>query len=1535
MNREYVFALSFIIGLSLLAIYLVWLFTKGKRETIDHFSITPTVVNGSYTATVDVPLVDLQEIFSSVLNANNPVLGQSIDLKTNNLVTLTAGIQADTVKFTESLFVNNIKTGTDIVTSTSDLTITISNPLLIYAPYNVFILGNNNGWLPNQFTIKSVSVSENQTIITCMTPVPSVDSSGAPITVISVIPFAIAYALLNDSPNAHVEDNTSLAQQLASSASSLSSSFGGGYDGFAVSASYNTSSATQSDNTQAKSMYKLVIKQNIQQVNIDQTSPIFGSSINNMIFLDMLQTFMPANYLIKSNLTPLPATLPSYTNQAFISRFPFVVLPPVDNPNPSNNTLKGCWLQGDAYAIANGCQTLLPNAPQPSTSVFGNTVDRAAAKSAVTAIATSALCNFCEAGYTCLQSTKNPPPLPAGVTGPLWSGQCVLENTDLLTNVNLSEGVFNAQNIFYYNLEVDNQIVLLPYLNFSDGPFCMGDTDCTPGMFCSAFDATCKPNPTMYGNEKKDSDWWTAHNIMNPSPIGSPAPSWSETNNKNGSYPSELCYTTYPDQSTLTSTPMNCPFVNDPQLCCNSQGTEPNSFGFNSGYSFTNYTPIQTPFSPVGGQHGGPIGDDTIDASTWISPGDPVFPNLSQAPQPQFIKPTNNFSILRQALTALKNNINSKYGSAFISGYTSGCSITSLLTTSKTGTDLATQESTSWCVGASFGGQSSNSCQPGAAVIPRESITDALTDDIVATTLKPPASAPGNTSASTLVSNNSFVKPPQGHSPPPPEAYRSIESFIEKYTAATASVADAAEMMQCQLSQQSALSVSSSTCSSNSSSTDTTTNDTTNTVDVTAFGGPIGSDPGALPITTNNILPNSAQLGLWFGGLSLENAAKTALIFQPISTLLKSYINIMFSSDNPNSASNPMGRTEIASVVTNTVSVPPIPTTAAPPLATDFSFTLGSASLSWFAQGTKVSYVSAGVTANPGFNGPINQGTVIQLGSISSVSSEKTRNGGLWVTVTMNSSISATLQAETESVIVSFVSSNTFAANQAIQIDVWMTSLGSEYWYQLIQLYELSQISDTFCIDTMATYNSVDYNLNVTQNNFWVQKLLQDNSIDSALEPTSTSPGFASIKRRYICNVVNDSTCTVSTANNAVLNDGSYLGNIQDQSGAPGACLKMNWAGGWMAGGGGPEDTGVCVRGGEARYHHFKCYGQSDFSTSHGSNMIQLKTDPNLLLCQKGDHTVRTYTVPSISSGTVQLNTDTTNCYGSGSCGQPTGAGMSTVWDSENSYYCADNVAATPGSTTNNGPFATTTAPSTWYGNVPKDSIVSPIDSDVAEYCQTNQPSCLNPNPTYTYSPSSLYPNFKMSCGNGLSITQKEACFSDFCNATGDFVSGSTFATSIGSGPTNPPVCYGGAKGAPGLNTLLSNITCPGFSYTGLDENLSTTPSICNTTATNWCTDYPEKISTPYPVPNMNFNCPITPINSAAFCAQNPNVNIPTTTTTCAITSSNSDLFCQLNPGTFNSYSKSTCAITSSNSALFCQLNPGKFNSYSNSTCPQ
>ena len=302
MNREYVFALSFIIGLSLLAIYLVWLFTKGKRETIDHFSITPTVVNGSYTATVDVPLVDLQEIFSSVLNANNPVLGQSIDLKTNNLVTLTAGIQADTVKFTESLFVNNIKTGTDIVTSTSDLTITISNPLLIYAPYNVFILGNNNGWLPNQFTIKSVSVSENQTIITCMTPVPSVDSSGAPITVISVIPFAIAYALLNDSPNAHVEDNTSLAQQLASSASSLSSSFGGGYDGFAVSASYNTSSATQSDNTQAKSMYKLVIKQNIQQVNIDQTSPIFGSSINNMIFLDMLQTFMPANYLIKSNL---------------------------------------------------------------------------------------------------------------------------------------------------------------------------------------------------------------------------------------------------------------------------------------------------------------------------------------------------------------------------------------------------------------------------------------------------------------------------------------------------------------------------------------------------------------------------------------------------------------------------------------------------------------------------------------------------------------------------------------------------------------------------------------------------------------------------------------------------------------------------------------------------------------------------------------------------------------------------------------------------------------------------------------------------------------------------------------------------------------------------------------------------------------------------------------------------------------------------------------------------------------------------------
>ena len=1531
MDRKYVVAISFIIGLSILGIFLVWLFTKGKKSSLEKFT---GAINTTYIANQTVPVNTLARMTSAIPSGNTnfiPVLGKAINM-TDSLIhiqnlTDQVRLESTTVFNTVKtpLFVNNPSTDSIYSISATEIIIKATNqPMNMYAVYGVFALGNANGFMPNQYTIKSVDQQVNSTTITCMSNIPEVDLEGYELTLIVALPFPVQNGTITESPQVFIEDDTTMAEQIASSSSSLDASVGGGYAGFSVAATYSTTDQMNSDNTQSGSTYKMIIKQDVQIVAMDQTSPTFFNSVDPTIFINMLQIFLPPNYSLLNNIGfPLPYTMDAYTNQNFVSRFPFQYVDEGTN-YPGKNSLQGCWMPLDPFDMANACTEDAKNKIQIdfkakwlTMSKFAQNQYRGARLDLVRPVANKANCGYCALPYICMASplTIDPPPLDPNMksTG-MWSGQCTLENVRDMTTVTND---LNLLNLFYYNIETDTpdgkgQLALLPYLNFSDGPFCMGDQDCGTNMFCSAFDATCKPRlppsqttgDVYYGSSLHDQAWWDTQNIMNLNLTRNNLNNVWETNDTNGSYPSELCYNIYSDQGSAPDGAPNCPYVGDSKLCCDYADVSKTSFGFNSGYNFQNVTTGSPPWEPlsVTGNPADEIDDFSIDARTWLNTYMGRYPDLSNAPTPQFFKPTNNISILRQALSAIKNTMNSTYGTVFVSGYTLGASVISTLKTTATGTDLSTLKQSAFCVAASYQANDATSCgdaENKAYVKPKTDIDstkagknsdaeDAPNDATVAPTRKSRTKTSAKTGVQDKPTDDSplpTLKPKSTPAEPYMRARRHNEKYIERVgdtPIENAASAAATKQLQCTIDQNKSAGFSFSTkvCSAKQQAAETVTKDTTRTMTVDSIG--------SYGLSISDGMPNTQDLTDFFGRLGVDNAATTAFTYQPISTLLRSYINVMFNANNQNTLANPMGRPiSVVAGIPTTISVDGNAIT--PTSNYDFNFSLDKDTpLDPYAVGATVSYVSDGDSQTLATPAP-GAGTY-SLGTITDVQpSVNKKSGVITVVVTMDTDISLTLQNETEKVLVTFTPPAGLKIPQNVQIDAWMKSLGSDYWLQLITLYEMSQLPDSFCNDTMGTFSSVDEKLNLTQTNFWVQKLMQDNMVDQNVAPTSTSPGFAEIQRRYICNVVNDSTCTVSTNLSAAATGVT----------AKGTCHKINSARGIMAGGTPTGDEGVHVHGSN---HDDQYYYPNQFITDKGSDMIRLQSDTTTSLCAYNQPTTPIYSLPTIDTGIMPIQNLTTNCYGSGTCGKPTGQTMATIWDSQGNFKCDPSV---PLPLTSTIPYFTLSgAPATQNSNPVPPAAPANIQA-IQTYCNAveNKASCTNPSPTYTYTDTTNQQQ-QVACSQ-MSLPDKNKCFSQFCNGTDDFNTGGKYATLIDAGTVYPPVCY--ADGAPGYNLDLSSSICNtnktrGGSATwvmGANGSFSAYDKVLcgNDIGATWCQDHPTQIDNPY------------------------------TGLTCDLTNTNKDSYCEYHPGDIPSRNGSsnltnplikTCPITANNAVVWC-----------------
>ena len=294
------------------------------------------------------------------------------------------------------------------------------------------------------------------------------------------------------------------------------------------------------------------IRLQIQPIDIPPNGPVpniynysFGSisrnidftTVNNQFFVDLLNVFMPAGFNQGVNINfPLPETLDRYNSQLFISRYPY--------------------------------------APQVSTSATQN--------SNMFGVQSCGRKSDCGNDAYCLINSG---------TGDNMFNVCYKSSSYISSDI-------ESPNNFYYIFGVNNMgNNLLPYLNFSDGPYCQNDTECGVNNYCSNFDSTCHPLPTALDSQVSLNTFRTGGsnsgcNLTTQASCEA-RPQWRNTNNLNllslNSYASEIC-----DDSDSTSSP-GCPFTQKSACCQSSPANLPvvssstsglNS-GFNGGYTYS------------------------------------------------------------------------------------------------------------------------------------------------------------------------------------------------------------------------------------------------------------------------------------------------------------------------------------------------------------------------------------------------------------------------------------------------------------------------------------------------------------------------------------------------------------------------------------------------------------------------------------------------------------------------------------------------------------------------------------------------------------------------------------------------------------------------------------------------------------------------------------------------------------------------------------------------------------------------------------
>ena len=219
--------------------------------------------------------------------------------------------------------------------------------------------------------------------------------------------------------------------------------------------------------------------------------------------------------------------------------------------------------------------------------------------------------NTCPSGSNCWKD------LPGWEPGIATLGFCLDDKNFFDTTI----GSVTTNN-FYYFILVGSTNTVLPYLNFSDGPYCVNDADCGDGNYCTNFDATCHtlPNNT------------TLNDFRNLNPFA--LPYWTESTSVwDQSFPKESCELN-----------IQCPFFSSssssPNPCCNS-----------SNYSLFDYTSK----NQVYGLNGGYSYKD-IKTNVQIESND-FFPTME-----------GGTSFLQQNLKNIKVNLNPEWGSWVCTG---------------------------------------------------------------------------------------------------------------------------------------------------------------------------------------------------------------------------------------------------------------------------------------------------------------------------------------------------------------------------------------------------------------------------------------------------------------------------------------------------------------------------------------------------------------------------------------------------------------------------------------------------------------------------------------------------------------------------------------------------------------------------------------------------------------------------------------------------------------------------------------------------